>query len=52
MEKERATKMSESLDFSTDCEECGEELEPSESGHWYYCEECDKSWFVTELYTY
>lgn len=50
--RERESIMSESLDFSTDCEKCGEELEPSESGDWYHCEKCDKSWFVTELYTY
>lgn len=44
--------MSESLEFSTDCEDCGQDMERSESGEWYYCENCDKDSHRSELFTY
>ena len=52
MEKERAIIMSESLEFSAECEECEEELTPNRDNTIYTCDGCGKEYFYTDLYTY
>ena len=37
--------------FCDECPECEEEMTSSRSGDWYYCEECDKDYFHTDLIT-
>ena len=44
--------MSKSLQFSTECEECEEELTPNRDNTIYTCDECGKEYFYTDLYTY
>jgi len=44
--------MSESLEFSIDCEDCEDGLTPNRDYTIWSCDHCGKEYFYTELYTY
>ncbi len=44
--------MSECLSFSVECPDCDEDMTPNRDRSLYTCDECDKTYHESDLYTF